>query len=99
MGFVNQFSSAAEQVEGSGWVLLTWQPAWRRLEILTIEKHQDLYQAGGIPILVLDVWEHAYYLDYQNRRRDYIQGWWQLVNWHEVERRLLLALQGYIPLI
>ncbi|GAB6156629.1 superoxide dismutase [Desulfosporosinus burensis] len=93
-----QFTEAAINVEASGWVLLVWQPAWGRLEILTIEKHQDLFQAGGIPILVLDVWEHAYYLDYQNKRKDYVTAWWQLVNWQDVERRLILAMPAQMPL-
>ncbi|MBC7347928.1 MAG: superoxide dismutase [Clostridia bacterium] len=96
--FREQFSAAAEQVEGSGWVLLVWQPPFRRLEILTAEKHQDLTQWGVVPLLVLDVWEHAYYLDYQNRRREYVGAWWQLVNWPEAEARLRLALQVELPL-
>lgn len=57
--FQRQFSEAAIQVEASGWAILVWQPAWSRLEILTAEKHQDLTQWGGIPVLVLDVWEHV----------------------------------------
>ena len=96
--FLEQFNAAAINVEASGWALLVWQPAWGRLEILTIEKHQDLYQAGSIPILVLDVWEHAYYLDYQNKRQDYVRAWWQLVNWCEVESRLTLAMQAQMPI-
>lgn len=97
--FQEQFTEAAIKVEASGWAVLVWQPAWNRLEILTAEKHQDLTQWGSIPILVLDVWEHAYYLDYQYRREDYVRLWWQLVNWQEVERRLLLAIKARIPLI
>ena len=97
--FWEQFSAAAINVEASGWALLVWQPAWGRLEILTIEKHQDLFQAGSIPILVMDVWEHAYYLDYQNKRKDYVSAWGQIVNWYEVERRLNLAMQAQMPLI
>lgn len=97
--FQEQFAAAATDVEASGWAVLVWQPAWERLEILTAEKHQDLAQWGGIPILVLDVWEHAYYLDYQHRRADYVKAWWQLVNWAEVERRLKLAMQARVPLI
>lgn len=97
--FQEQFTEAAINVEASGWAVLIWQPAWCRLEILNAEKHQDLTQWGGIPILTLDAWEHAYYLDYQYRRSDYVKAWWQLVNWREVERRLLLAAQGQLPLI
>ncbi|MBC7344928.1 MAG: superoxide dismutase, partial [Clostridia bacterium] len=75
--FREQFNAAAANVEASGWAILVWQPAWKRLEILTAEKHQDLTQWGCIPILALDVWEHAYYLDYQNQRQKYIDAWWQ----------------------
>lgn len=96
--FWEQFTAAAINVEASGWALLVWQSAWGRLEILTVEKHQDFYQVGSVPILVMDVWEHAYYLDYQNKRKDYITAWGQLVNWYEVERRLLLAMQAQMPL-
>lgn len=98
IAFHQQFTNAAIKVEGSGWAILTWQPTWQRLEILQAEKHQNLTQWSGIPILVMDVWEHAYYLDYQNRRKDYANSWWQLVNWLEVERRLLLAMKGQISL-
>lgn len=96
--FKEQFQQAASKVEASGWAVLAWNPAWNRLVILTAEKHQDLTQWGSIPILVMDLWEHAYYLNYQNRRQDYISAWWELINWHEVERRLLLAMQGQLPL-
>lgn len=97
--FKQQFQKAAEKVEASGWAILIWQPAWRRLEILQAEKHQNLTQWGGIPILVCDVWEHAYYLDYQNKRSEYVGKWWNLINWAEVERRLFLAMNAQIPLV
>jgi Fe-Mn family superoxide dismutase len=96
--FQEQFSAAAINVEASGWAVLIWQPAWGHMEILTAEKHQNLTQWGGIPILVLDVWEHAYYLDYQYRRADYVNSWWRLVNWFDVEKRLLLAMPTQLPL-
>lgn len=96
--FKEQFKNAAAKVEGSGWGILTWQPTWNRLEVLQAEKHQNLTQWSGIPILVCDVWEHAYYLDYQNERQKYIDSWWELINWYEVERRLILAMNGKVPL-
>ena len=96
--FTEQFTEAAISTEASGWAVLIWQPAWGRLEISTVEKHQDYVQIGGIPILVLDVWEHAYYLNYQNLRKNYVVAWWQIVNWEGVERRLELAVQGKMPL-
>jgi len=97
--FMEQFTAAAIKVEASGWGVLIWQPAFGHLEILAAENHQNQAQWGGIPVLVVDSWEHAYYLDYQNRREDYVNAWWQLVNWPEVEKRLLLAMQARIPLL
>ena len=64
--FQEHFSRAAEQVEGSGWAILVWSPRAHRLEILQAEKHQNLSQQDVIPLLPLDVWEHAYYLKYKN---------------------------------
>lgn len=89
--FKNHFSEAAKQVEGVGWAILVWVPRTKRLEILQAEKHQNLSQQDVIPILVLDVWEHAYYLQYKNKREDYIKNWWNVVNWNEVSRRLNTA--------
>lgn len=89
--FRNQFTAAADQVQGSGWGVLAWNPAWRRLEVLQALRHEDLTQWSSIPVLVVDVWEHAYYLDYQNRRADYLANWWRLVNWDDVSRRFSLA--------
>ena len=93
-----QFKKATEKVEASGWGIMTWQPTWGRLEILQAEKHQNLTQWSGIPILICDVWEHAYYLDYQSERAEYIDRWWQLINWNDIENRLKMAMRGNVPL-
>lgn len=85
--FKQQFSEAANKVEGSGWAILIWSPRSQRLEILQAEKHQNLSQWDVIPLLVLDVWEHAYYLEYKNDRARYISQWWNVVNWKDVEHR------------
>jgi Fe-Mn family superoxide dismutase len=85
--FKRQFSAAADKVEGGGWAILVWSPRSHRLEILQAEKHQNLSQWDVIPLLVLDVWEHAYYLKYQNKRPDYIKNWWEIVNWPHVNDR------------
>jgi superoxide dismutase, Fe-Mn family len=85
--FKKQFSEAAKQVEGVGWAILVWSPRARHLEILQSERHMLLTQWDTIPLLVLDVWEHAYYLQYKNKRADYVENWWNLVNWHDVEMR------------
>ncbi|MDP4550685.1 superoxide dismutase [Alkalihalobacillus macyae] len=85
--FKKQFTNAANKVEGSGWAILVWSPVSRRLEILQAEKHQNLSQWDVIPLLALDVWEHAYYLQYENDRKQYIDNWWKIVNWPEVNKR------------
>lgn len=86
--FKKQFSAATAAVEGSGWGLLVWNPYSSTLEIMTAEKHQDLAIWGVTPLLACDVWEHAYYLKYQNKRPAWIEAWWNLVNWKDVEARL-----------
>ncbi|MCY6484229.1 superoxide dismutase [Clostridium aestuarii] len=96
--FKEQLIKAAIKVEASGWGILSWNPTWRRLEILTAEKHQNLTEWGSIPILVVDIWEHAYYLDYQYKRSEYVNKWWKLINWYAVEKRLLLAIDGKLPI-
>jgi len=85
--FMKQFSEGAAKIEGSGWAILVWSPRSRRLEILTAEKHQNLSQWDVVPLLALDVWEHAYYLRHQNRRPEYVQEWWNVVNWPYVNER------------
>jgi Fe-Mn family superoxide dismutase len=89
--FKAQFSAAANAVEGSGWALLVWEPVSGHLEVLQAEKHQNLTQWGVVPLLVLDVWEHAYYLKYQNARPAYVEAWWNVVNWSDVAERLKAA--------
>lgn len=89
--FKKHFSEAAKQVEGVGWALLVWVPRARRLEILQSERHMILTQWDTIPILVLDVWEHAYYLQYKNDRATYVDQWWNIVNWSHTEKRFINA--------
>ncbi len=89
--FKAHFSAASNAVEGSGWGLLVWEPVAGHLEILQSEKHQNLTQWGVIPLLVLDVWEHAYYLKYQNARASYVEAWWNVVNWSDVAARFKAA--------
>jgi Fe-Mn family superoxide dismutase len=89
--FRRHFTEAAKSVEGVGWALLVWVPRAHRLEILQTEKHQLMTQWDTIPLLVLDVWEHAYYLQYKNDRGAYIEHWWNVVNWRNVEARFAEA--------
>lgn len=88
---VAHFSAASVAVEGSGWGLLVWQPEGMHLEVLQSEKHQNYTQWGVTPLLVLDVWEHAYYLNYQNKRKAYVDAWWNVVNWGDVAERFSAA--------
>ena len=85
--FKGHFTAASVAVEGSGWGILAYRPADDTLVILTAEKHQNLTQWGVIPLLVLDVWEHAYYLKYQNRRAEYVKGFFNIINWDDVATR------------
>jgi Fe-Mn family superoxide dismutase len=86
-GFKAQFIAAAGAVEGSGWGILAYRPEDDKLVVLTAEKHQNLTQWGVVPLLVLDVWEHAYYLKYQNRRGEYVKNFFNIINWDDVAAR------------
>ncbi len=86
--FKAHFGAAAKAVEASGWGVLGFEPLSRRLLVMQAEKHQNLTAWGIVPLLVLDVWEHAYYLKYQNRRAAYVDAFWNIVNWGDVSRRL-----------
>ncbi|MCX5922661.1 MAG: superoxide dismutase [Candidatus Dependentiae bacterium] len=82
--FQDQFNTAAKGVFGSGWAWLCVAPNGQYKIIATPNQDTPLSQ-GSQPILGLDVWEHAYYLKYQNKRPDYINAWWHVVNWEQVE--------------
>lgn len=85
--FEEQLIAATAAVEGSGWGVLAHEPYMGNLLILQAEKHQDLTIWGVHPLLVCDVWEHAYYLKYQNRRKEYIVNFFKLINWDMVQER------------
>lgn len=89
--FQTHFSKAAGAVMGSGWAILAWEPLGKRLVVQAAEKHQNNTVAGAIPLLALDVWEHAYYLKYQNARADYIKAFWNIIDWSNVSDRLAAA--------
>jgi superoxide dismutase, Fe-Mn family len=83
--FWKQFAAASKAVEASGWGVLGWEPFSKRLVILQAEKHQNLTSWGVMPLMVCDVWEHAYYLKYQNRRADYVDAFAKIIDWAMVE--------------
>lgn len=87
--FKEQFTAASTQVEASGWCLLVWVQKWNKLEILQCEKYQNLTLWGCKPLLVLDMWEHSYYLQYKTKRPEYINAFWNILNWNVVNKRFL----------
>lgn len=89
--FKAQLSQASTTVQGSGWGALAWEPLGRRLVIEQIYDHHGNVGTGSIPLLVFDAWEHAYYLQYKNVRADFVSALWKIVNWADVESRLVAA--------
>lgn len=93
--FEKLYKSAAGAVEGSGWGILAYEPVADRLVVLQAEKHQNLTQWITVPILPIDVWEHAYYLKYQNKRGDYVSAFMEVVNWSYVSEQFDKILKMY----
>lgn len=89
--FAAHFTAAAMGVQGSGWAALTWDSIGQNLLINQFFDQQANFAAGTVPLLLLDVWEHAYYLDYKNVRADYVKAFWNIVNWQNVQDRLAAA--------
>ncbi len=82
--FKNLFSETALKHFGSGWAWLVLTPD-KKLKVYSLPNQDSPLMNGDLPIIGLDVWEHAYYLKYQNRRNEYIQSWWNVVNWEKLE--------------
>jgi Fe-Mn family superoxide dismutase len=85
--FRAELTNATTTVQGSGWGALAWDPMSRRLFIEQIYDHQSNVGQGSVPLLVIDAWEHAFYLQYRNVKADYVDAVWQLVNWSDVAAR------------
>jgi Fe-Mn family superoxide dismutase len=85
--FRDQLTQATVLVQGSGWGALSWEPLGRRLIIEQIYDHQGSVGIGSTPLLVIDAWEHAYYLKWRNVRADYVKSMWNIVNWADVAAR------------
>jgi Fe-Mn family superoxide dismutase len=84
--FREKFTTEATNHFGSGWAWLVSKSG--NLEVITCVNQDSPYMDGNEPILGIDVWEHAYYLKYQNKRPDYIEAWWNTINWDAVSKRL-----------
>jgi Fe-Mn family superoxide dismutase len=86
--FKDQFVAVSKSVEGSGWGVLAHNVNDDMLYIYQAEKHENLSPWNVVPVLCVDVWEHAYYLKYQNKRAEYLENWWNVVNWDNVNKLL-----------
>ena len=91
--FTAHFTATAMGVQGSGWSVLAWDSIGERLIIQQFFDQQASFAAGTVPILLLDVWEHAYYLDYKNVRADYVKAFWNIVDWANVQQRFATATE------
>ena len=89
--FTAHFTATAMGVQGSGWAVLAWDSIGQRLIIVQFFDQQGNLPAGIVPILMLDVWEHAYYLDYKNVRADYVKAFWNIANWDNAQKRFTVA--------
>lgn len=86
-------AETSKNVDGNGWGIVAYQPYSDSLTVLQCENHEKLTQWGAIPLLVIDVWEHAYYLKYKNKRQDFVDALFNIVNWDNVAQRLETAIK------
>jgi superoxide dismutase, Fe-Mn family len=91
--FKRHMSQVAATIMGSGWAALVWEPLGQRLVITQIYDHQSNLSQSGVPIMVLDAWEHAYYLQYQSRKDEYFAAIWNVWNWQDISRRFQSAME------
>jgi superoxide dismutase, Fe-Mn family len=89
--FKRQMNEVAGSIMGSGWAALIWEPIGQRLLVTQIYDHQSNLAQSGVPLLVIDAWEHAYYLQYQNRKAEFFEALWNLWNWKDVAGRFEAA--------
>ncbi|MBL3700301.1 superoxide dismutase [Leucobacter luti] len=89
--FQAHFTATAMGVQGSGWAVLAWDALGQRPNVVQLFDQQGNLPAGTVPLLMLDVWEHAYYLDYLNVRADYVKAFWNIANWQDVAKRFEAA--------
>jgi superoxide dismutase, Fe-Mn family len=90
-GFRRQFAANANAIQGSGWSMLVWDTLGKRLNIMQLFDQQGNLPAAQIPVVLLDMWEHAFYLQYKNVKADYVKAWWNVVNWADATRRFAAA--------
>jgi superoxide dismutase, Fe-Mn family len=96
--FRKQLTEVASTIMGSGWGALVWEPIGKRLLITQIYDHQSNLAQAGVPLMVVDAWEHAYYLQYENRKTEFFEAAWNLWNWRDISARYASALQFNIDI-
>ena len=89
--FRAHFEANATAIQGSGWSMLVWDTLGQRLNVVQLYDQQSNLPLAQIPIVLLDMWEHAFYLQYENVKADYVKAWWNIVNWQDVAQRLQRA--------
>ena len=97
--FQAQFTAVATTIQGSGWAILAYETIAGNLVIEQMYDQQNGVPVATFPLLQLDMWEHAFYLDYQNVKPDYVKAWWNVVNWEDVAQRLEKARAGASSLV
>lgn len=97
--FKAQFGANANAIQGSGWSMLVWDTLGQRLNIMQLFDQQGNLPVGQLPVLQLDMWEHAFYLQYRNVKADYVSAWWNVVNWADVAARFERSRKAAIGLI
>jgi Fe-Mn family superoxide dismutase len=97
--FRAHFTASALGIQGSGWAILVWDILGQKLIIEQLYDHQGNLAVGSIPLLMLDMWEHAFYLDYQNVKPEYVKAFWNIVNWADVQARFTAASQNTSTLL
>ncbi|HEY8717871.1 superoxide dismutase [Pengzhenrongella sp.] len=90
-GFQKHFAANAMGIQGSGWSILAWDSIGQKLVIVQLYDQQSNIALGLVPIVTLDMWEHAFYLDYVNVKADYIKAWWNIINWTDATERFTRA--------
>ena len=94
--FRKQMTAVASSIMGSGWAGLTWEPIGGRLLITQIYDHQSNLAQASVPLMVIDAWEHAYYLQYRNEKAAFFEGLWHLWNWKDIAARFAAARQLHL---
>ena len=92
--FQAQFTAVATTIQGNGWAALSWDPVGKTLITQQLRDHHNNLILPTVPILLVDVWEHAFYLDYKNVKADYVKALWNVYNWAEISKRFENAVSG-----